>query len=137
MSKLNVSYSIFLFFALSLLSCCKDEQVDDCPQDLFCTEVFVSVTAKVQWMTNDIKRLNSKTILKRTGETIHSDTLNEFQVISVVSDSELSKLTKMGDELILEIYNESNQLLQTENYIIGHDCCHVLKISGPDIITLR
>lgn len=137
MSKLNVSYSIFIFFVLSLLSCCKEEQVKDCPQDLFCTEVFVSVTAKVQWVTNDIKRLNSKTILKRTGEIIQTDTLNEFQVISVVSDSDLSKLRKKGDKLILEIYDESNRLLQTENYLIGHDCCHVLKISGPDIIDLR
>lgn len=136
MSNLKFRSFIFIFIIVNIMSCGKDENTNDCHQNLICTQIFVSITANVQWKSNDLKWLKSKTILKRTNEIIYSDTLSEYSVITIMSDGGLSKIKKEGDDLILEIYNENNQLLKTENYIIGHDCCHVLKISGPEIITL-
>jgi len=133
---LNKVLLLGLFFVL--VSCNKNDEDKECPDNLVCTLDFRSIHADINWISNDCCRWSySTSTLKRTGEVIftsmHQD--NYTQLI-VLTDLDKTKLNKSGDDIEVKIYNDKGVIVQEVNYKIGHDCCHIVKISGPEVITI-
>jgi len=131
----NMKYALYILLALCTTACSKDDK-SDCPSDLACTEIFVSIGAKVQNSKNE-DILLSKTTTQIEGKTNIITKTNFDPVYSyyvILDDSSLEELIKEGSTVTFKGYDTNNQLLFTEKYTIGHDCCHVVKLSGKDNI---
>lgn len=131
------------FFTLlsfcGLLSCSKLLKEADCPSDIVCTAVFAQINLS-------ILDENGKNVTPSRTETRSLD--GSFQVsrevtgqhdIVVADDGDLKKLSKDGTQLIfkafINIYGQEVPILE-QAFIIGHDCCHVIRISGPEQVVL-
>jgi len=134
-----------LLFSISILlfSCEKEAMPGDCPEDIICTAVFVTVTIPVDWVTmrpEGIKR--SETIIAESGKILATfeDYQNNpgipFYGIQVVNDLHIPSLKTDGTDLIVRVYGTTNNLLKEFTCTAGHDCCHVVKIKGPDKLAL-
>lgn len=129
--------SIFLF------SCEKEDNQTDCPKDIICTQVFVTLTIPVEWVSMRPEAVvRSETIIAETGQRLvtfedyQNNTGNPFYGIQVVNDLHIPLLKTNGTDLIIKVYGSSNNVISEFTYKAGHDCCHVVKIQGPDKISL-
>ena len=138
--KLNILLFILGAF---LFSCEKENMQEDCPEDIICTQVFVTLSVPVDWITmrpEGIKR--SETIIAATGKVLASfeDYLNNpgvpFDGIHVVNDLHLSSLKSDGTDLIVRVIGTSGNVIKEFSYKAGHDCCHLVKIEGPAKVSL-
>lgn len=141
--KTSFYFLVSLLLLLSIEACtyCNEPQ-EECPDNIACTEVFVSVVIPFDLIGIDITDVDfSKTYLESTNENIYEHKYNPpFDIgpyhAVIVTDGQLQKIMKEGSKLRFELYNTSGNKIYEATFIIGHDCCHVLKISGPDKITL-
>lgn len=123
-------------------SCYTCKEDEECPEDIACTEVFVTVSIPLVFSNLSIGQLAfSTTVLKETGQELHRHEYNKpFDMgpyfAPVVDDLNLPGLKKSGSVVILTIFDKSGKNIYETECIVGHDCCHVLKISGPEKINL-
>jgi len=77
--------------------------------------------------------------LRETNESL-PDENPDFQASNgyyvLVGDRSLKKLNKSGSRIRATGY-KNGKIMLDENYVIGHDCCHVLKFSGKDTVTVQ
>ncbi len=111
--------------------------VAECQEEIFCTEIYVSVTVKIQKENGEI--FKPKQLFIKFDKT--GDRQPVFQgfpgIFAIVTDGDLGRLKKAGSALTLEGYDENNLQIINEKYVVGHDCCHVKKIEGKDVITIK
>lgn len=129
---------IYLSLALLFIYGCGNDAdanvQDDCPDDIPCTEVFVTLTFSP-------KDENDQSILLESfytqnldnGNTYDGPSQTDFQqqgTYVVISDGELDEINKdgtpvrffgiIGDRIVIE-----------QDFVVGHDCCHVQPLDGP------
>jgi hypothetical protein len=115
---------------------------DDCPGDIACTEVFVTVAVPLEFRNLSIRDLAySRTVRKHGGRELFRYEYNKpFDMgpysAYIVNDSHLPDVQKSGTVVIYTLYDTSGEIVFEDEFLIGHDCCHVEKISGPDKIIL-
>ena len=139
-------YILFFTFIFAGLSGCGEKDTvkteKECPDNLACTENFVTVSVPMVFKNISFESLSrSESSLVSSNEIIF---VNEFtnntgaivQHAAIVNDMHLSKIKKDGSEVILRIYDKNNKKVFEDIFIIGHDCCHVEKRSGPEEIIL-
>jgi hypothetical protein len=135
----TIFYSPIIYLSIILLFSCTKKESAECPEDLACTEVFVSINVQVKNTKNENVHLfktiteieGDDTILVKTNFTSLSDNY------VIVDDLSKKDLKKAGSKVTFKGFDESNQLIVNEEYLIGHDCCHVIKLSGKDIIIIN
>lgn len=122
-----------LIVGLLLLSCNKNENIE-CPTDIICTQVIVSIGVTIKNNNNEFIKL-SKTQTEIEGIAIEVGQ-NDFDPIygtyTILDDGALKSVKKSGSKVTFKGFDANNQLVVYEQYRIGHDCCHVIKISGKD-----
>lgn len=126
---------ILLLMALWVSGCTRSD--DDCSQVTACTEVFVSICIKIEKENQPQFKVNSlEVVFEDTGEKkIIVDSFNTTYCF--INDRDLSKLQKSGTKVTLVGKDSKGTILFNEKYIIGHDCCHVLKLDGKDLIIIK
>ncbi len=132
-------YNHIIYLSIMLLFSCTKKETIECPEDLACTEVFVSVNVQVKNTKNENINL-FKTITEIEGvDTILVKTnfTSLFDNYVIIDDLSKKDLKKAGSKVTFKGFDEGNQLIVNEEYLIGHDCCHVVKVSGKDIIIIN
>ncbi|MFZ1705779.1 MAG: hypothetical protein WAT79_15640 [Saprospiraceae bacterium] len=139
----SILYLMLGFWLVVLNSSCHrcNDNENDCPVDISCTEIFVSIIVPLEFKNysyNDLKY--AQTIRKRDGNilSIHYYlplALGPFYA-TIIDDNEMEKVKKSGEPILFKVYNDLEEEIYSEEFIIGHDCCHVVKISGKDKIIL-
>lgn len=129
----------------ALISCGDKENGNtgkECPANPACTEIFVTVSVPITFKNHSFEQLSrSETTLVTSNEIIF---VNEFsnntgsviQYAAIANDMHLHKVKKDGSEVIYKIFDKSNKKIFEAKFIIGHDCCHIEKIGGPEEINL-
>ncbi|NVK85709.1 MAG: hypothetical protein HWE21_15395 [Cytophagia bacterium] len=130
-------YIPFLLLASITVFSCNEEDAsmvpDDCPEELFCTEELRHLTYKATvngepTVLDDyyIKNLDNGLIYQKNPQ---NDFLDEG-VYVVISDALMDEVKKSGT--ILRFFGiKNNTIVLQQDFIVGHDCCHVVPISGP------
>jgi hypothetical protein len=119
-----------------------DENPDECSTQMVCTEVFVSVNIPIEFEQMSVTDVHyALTSVKSNGKLLQLTSYNKpFDMgpysALIVNDSNLDDLRRSGTVVLLSFYDKSHKLLAEQEFSIGHDCCHVVKISGPDKIKL-
>lgn len=134
-SQINL---FLIFLSLALVSCCKEE-TSECRDDLVCTEIFVSIGVKVKNTNNqDVTLLKTTTEIQGTNIILTKTDLNPFYgSYTILDDLSKSDLKKSGSIVTFKGYDSKNKLVFSEIYTIGHDCCHVVKLNGKEIIIVN
>ncbi len=123
---------VYLFLLFVLISC-ENTTPDGCPQDLICTEQFEVLLLELQE--------NGEPLILKEYEVVNLDNNNTYSYFNdiilieagtyiAITDSEFNEITKTGTSLLLKGKREDDSLFEVE-YIVGHDCCHVIPVSGP------
>lgn len=128
--------NLFLFTLVVLLfsNCNKAET---CSGKIACTELFAYITVDViaapltpspALDSFATKRINDGKVVLN-----NSEMLMESPVI--FSDSEMFETSVKGEEFLFEAFKNGQKVI-SEKYVIKHDCCHIIKVSGKDTINL-
>lgn len=125
-----------LLSGLMVFSCTNEDDamnVTDCPSDIGCTEVFISLTFSP-------KDDNDQAILLDSFYAQNLDNGNTYSIpatnllnttsYTVISDAEIDEINKDGTNIRF-IGLQGDQIVVQQDFVVGHDCCHVLPISGP------
>jgi hypothetical protein len=129
---------ILLFVGMQLLFSCSKSETSECPSDLACTEVFVTLTVKIQNRNNESVFLTrTTTSMEGTSKIITKSGWDKISDYHVLDDLSLKDLKKSGSIVTFKGFDANNQMIVNEQFIIGHDCCHIVKISGKDVIIVN
>ena len=52
------------------------------------------------------------------------------------SDAQMKNTSKKGEEILVQGF-ENDILVFSQNMKVGHDCCHVVKLEGPETIEIE
>jgi hypothetical protein len=136
------SFLILVFFSV-LISCNKQEDDDTCPSDIVCTEEYVSIDVNVELVSYTRAQISySESFLEDSDRLVYTENYQReihpllYNKITVLGDSAMNDLKKSGSKIVLKVYDIEDREILSEKFVIGHDCCHVQKVSGPDKITL-
>jgi len=127
-----------LFSLLLILTACSnsDEDIDnttECPDDVVCTEILISLTFSPKTGNGVPIFLDSYYSQNLdNGETYSILNSNVASTASyvVVSDEQLEEINQEGTNIRF-IGLQGNQIVVQQDFLVGHDCCHVIPLSGP------
>ena len=134
-----------LFFASLLISSsCNKDSEGDCPADIMCTQDFRSV--HVQLMNGSGPYQLDSYITKRHSDSMVIDlhsTLSAYEdslyrangSYPILTDGQMQLTSRQGTGFTFIGYVNNHEVIR-ENYVIGHDCCHISRISGRGSIGL-
>ena len=117
-----------------MCSCGEDTSPNDqdCPTELFCTEEFRTITFSP--MTIGFIILDSYYSQNLdNGKTYnfgHTGILPQDEFYVIITDGQMEEIEKEGTTIrFFGLIN--NQIVIEQDFLIGHDCCHVITIEGP------
>jgi len=129
-------------FVLTMPGCEKPGSAD-CEEEVICTEEFRTLTVELKDENGDAITLSKVVVtLGATGDTLYRDALiNSVPgVYALANDNHLELLKSTGSKVVLHGY-ENDDLLVSNTYWVGHNCCHVellevldLQLACPDEI---
>lgn len=125
-------------FILSLLifvlaSCENNVELPECPTDIACTEEFVILTLTPTEGENPVS-LSSYEVVNLDNNEVYSFS-NSLMLLPPghyigITDAEMDEIRKEGTPLLLRGTKENGQSYELA-FEAGHNCCHVIPISGP------
>jgi len=126
---------IWLLFCTQILFSCSKSESSECPTDLACTEIFVTLTVKIQNRNNESVFLTKTTTsIEGNSNIITKSDWDKITAYNVLDDLSLKDLKKSGSSVTFKGFDSNNQIIVNERFIIGHDCCHIVKIAGKEVI---
>ncbi|WP_258102010.1 hypothetical protein [Marinoscillum pacificum] len=126
----RITYTLFLF---ALLASCDENSCNDVE---FCTEQLETIFVNVQDENGTVIALDSTGTFKNEQLIfISSETEPNSPLYTVLTDLDKSEVDRSGTELTFKGWKGGETYVE-ESYIIGHDCCHILKVEGPETITV-
>lgn len=122
---------IFLLPLIFFSSCKKNKCADDCTRDLR------HVLVDIEYVTSYPYIDEVKTFKKKANKLVyHLENVPISQSkFSVLSDTKMDETSLKGETFIFKAYNNGSEVL-SEEYVIKNDCCHVIKVSGKERISL-
>lgn len=118
---------LFLFFA------CAENNPEDCPEGIICTENFVVLALDLR-ENGEAVILTEYEVLNLTNDNRYS--FEEYQVeewpgyYPVISDAQFDEINKEGTTLRLLGTTDQGEPYEID-FEVAHDCCHVIPLSGP------
>ncbi|OEK01552.1 hypothetical protein BFP97_08465 [Roseivirga sp. 4D4] len=127
-----------LFSLLLILTACSnsDEDVDNtssCPDNIACTQVFISLTFSP-------KTANGVPIFLDSYYSQNLDNGETYSILNssvastasyvVISDEQIEQINQEGTNIRF-IGLQGNQIVVQQDFLVGHDCCHVVPLGGP------
>lgn len=103
-----------------------------------CTDLFASIVVTIKDQSGQKLWLDSSKTYRNDGLLLHStkapnpsyysDTTN-----TIINDNATSDVTYEGTEVTYVGWLGGEEIVSTD-FVIGHDCCHIKKVSGPEEI---
>ena len=132
MKKLMIFTALFLLIGLS--SCEEDSQPLECATDLICTEQLVSFAFQP---TNG----QGEPLILDNYYTQNLDNGNSYDFNNpsfsntpgfyiVISDSQMNEIEADGTRIRF-IGEVNGEIVVQQDFVVGHDCCHITQVSGP------
>jgi len=146
---MRISFPLFATFLSFLFliacepkDCCDIVPEEECPENIACTEVFVTVSVPFQFKNIQKEQIRSSTTrLISSGTTLHqhmyiNDQIDDESYAILVNDSHLSQIKKSGSNVQYTLFDKTGRQILIDTFTVAHDCCHVLKKSGKDILSI-
>ena len=129
-----LAFSPLLFSA----TCDKQAPRQSC-DGVICTMEFAMVTVAVKDQNGNTVPLDSTITRNKSGLMVsnsnQSSPAGDGRYV-VADDSYQKALALRSEEVIFTGYKSGQKVIE-QNFIISADCCHISKVSGPDILTIK
>lgn len=140
-SGMCITKSSLLLMVVGILTACRYDKPGECPQDIICTMDFRSVGVQVTDTAGAPVVLDStRTIdLAQGAVVLRSSGPEPFPAggwYTVLTDSHMSFTDTRGRDFRFEGFLGGTLRAQA-NFRIKHDCCHMDKVSGPEVIVVE
>ncbi len=119
-----------------VFSCTNEDDslnTSDCPADIVCTLVFTSLTFSPKDANNQPISLDSfyaQNLDNGNTYSISSGNLLNTTTFTVITDNEIDEIQRNGTNIRF-IGLQGDQIVVQQDFVVGHDCCHVVPLSGP------
>ncbi|OEK05131.1 hypothetical protein [Roseivirga misakiensis] len=130
---------VYLLLGCFLLLGCNEtddspiNNLKTCSANQACTEIFVSLTFTPRGLNGQTISLDSfytQNLDNGNTYSIQNSLLDQEDTYTVVTDNELTEINMNGTNLRF-FGLIGNQIVVQQDFVVGHDCCHVTSISGP------
>jgi hypothetical protein len=140
-------FSLIVLFGL-MQACTKKSSDNPCDEVKFCTQEFVMLSVELEFSTIEKSQFGKlETFVGATGEKILSNSFSNLEInpfpqdaennlLTFTTDGHMDKVSFEGTDLTVKLYDIGGGLFREVKFVVRHDCCHVVKVSGPDRITL-
>lgn len=127
-----------LFSVTLILTSCSNSDEDigntsSCPDNIVCTEILVSLTFSPKTPNGVPIFLDSYYSQNldngKTYSILDSNVASTASYV-VVSDEQLEEINQEGTNIRF-IGLQGNQIVVQQDFLVGHDCCHVVPLEGP------
>lgn len=128
-----MKYTLSLIFILFFILSCEDaSELTNCKDVEVCTDEYRSIVLKINAGANKTLPDSTHTMNTKNGSIYsynnHHNAL-EPNIFVVITDSKKTELEVNGTLLLFEGFHQNTKLF-SEPYIVGHDCCHIVKKQG-------
>lgn len=127
--------SVMLFLLLTSSSC---ESEKGCPEDVICNMMFVTISVQIV----DSAGKEIKLTKARVSSSFLENEINPLEEpmtggnYGVLNDSHMQYLDNRKARPFLFEGWVDDALVVSQEYLIRHDCCHVVRESGPEQIVI-
>lgn len=130
---------VYLILSISFIiaSCASEDEPlttdNDCPPNLSCTEIFVSLTFSPKDGNNQpiiLDSFYSQNLDNGNTYSIQNTNVSTQNSYVVITDAFIEEIQKKGTQIRF-IGLIGNQIMVQQDFLIGHDCCHVEGLDGP------
>ena len=126
---------ILLALIIGIASCDDNVTPEECMEDLLCTDQFEIIAFTPQDKNNNLIRLDSTySINLETGQHYSFESVTDEdpqQIFIVLTDAQMEDVQREGSRIRF-VGIRNREVVLEEDFLIGHDCCHVVKLQGPD-----
>lgn len=136
MKKLKIIASILISGVL--FTACKEE-ITECDIDgAVCTAELRVVSVEIKNGSDKPILLDSISVIKSGSSDVlfTANPTNTDGVYKLISDTEINDIIKEGTDVTFYGYLNDLQIV-SENYKVGHDCCHVVYIGGTQVVIIQ
>ncbi len=127
---------VLLGMILTIQGCSEDSQPLECKADIGCTEVFVTFTYGPTDNQGSAVILDSYYSQNLdNGQTytfVEEDNQLTEGLYTVITDAQMDQLSSTGTSIRF-VGLKNNAIVLEQDFVIGHDCCHIVPIQGPGI----
>lgn len=116
----------------------------DCPKDLLCTMDYKMIVIDVKEEEEGYFYLDSVGVFytEQPSRNFYLKSYEEMITeqsgfgLLLAEDANMMHIERKGTKLTMVGYKAGKEVFR-QNYIVGHDCCHVVLLSGPKEILLK
>jgi hypothetical protein len=101
-----------------------------------CTMQFAAVTVAIHDAKGYPAALDSVVTFNAAGARVRKSRGNASGIYAILDDSYRKALTNRKETFSVRGYRRGRELVR-ESFSLGADCCHVRKISGPEVLSLK
>lgn len=110
-------------------------KLDGCKVNTACTEEFRTINVKVTSSSYHPLLDSYSTTRISDGEIVNDNGGLIWESPTILSDNHINETTLEGETFLFEGYQDGQKVI-SEEYVIKHDCCHIIKVSGKSTINL-
>lgn len=136
-----MKHLVILSLLITIISYSCDEAgtPPNCSGNFPCTEVFITIGVDIKNSSGQAVTLDSTSVTNNKSGISHSASFDNSpgfaSYYAVADDGHLDDIDFDGTTFLLEGWLDGKQVV-SEEFLIGKDCCHILKLEGPDEITI-
>ncbi len=140
-----MKHFIPLFILVCALTFSCEETSDDnneCPENIACTEVFVTIGVHIEDLAGNPVVLDSAKVYDGNFDliaTYHAENSDDpflnYGFYPMASDSDLDQISFDGNPFSIRGWLK-DKLVIDEAFLIGKDCCHIMKLEGVDKVII-
>ncbi|MEO9477301.1 MAG: hypothetical protein ABJG41_17280 [Cyclobacteriaceae bacterium] len=128
-----------LLISIISYSCNEAGTPPDCSGNFACTEVFITIGVDIKNSSGQAVTLDSASVTNQKSGVSHSPSYDSYpdfaSYYGIADDADLDDVDYDGTVFLFEGWLEGEKVV-SEEFLIGKDCCHILKLEGPKEITL-
>ncbi|MCE7990696.1 MAG: hypothetical protein HEP71_01895 [Roseivirga sp.] len=132
----KIGLAVLMGMILIIQGCAEDSQPLECRADIGCTEVFVTFTYAPSDNQGNAIILDSYYSQNMDNGQTYTFTGQDSQftkgLYTVLTDAQLGEIKANGTNIRF-IGTKDGAIVVEQDFLIGHDCCHIVPLQGPGI----
>jgi hypothetical protein len=120
---------------LGAATCKSEEQIRKDCEGVMCTMMFAAVTVQVQDASGNGAALDSARVSsEKLGMSMTAKAGPDGTGYTIVDDGQVKQLARRSGTVTFRGFKGGREVVR-QDFMVKADCCHVSKVSGPDVVT--
>lgn len=122
---------------LGAATCKSEKEVQQSCEGVMCTMMFAAVTVGVQDADGAAVTLDSARVSSdKLGVSMPAKGGLDGTGYTIVDDSQVKQLAQRQGTVTFTGFRDGKEVVR-QDFVVKADCCHVSKVSGPDVVIVK